>query len=132
MKLYAIKRKSDGKFYRIQNWNYFLNAGVSLDRATEFSVKPAALYRTPDGVVRNLRKLCSVPYWDETPPKGVCSAVAQGWREVGWRDFNPKLLALYSISILEVAVSSTSDVECEQFCTVEDVAGAPLSSREKG
>jgi hypothetical protein len=131
MRLYLIKRKSDGLFFGNINGAYIVNQGASRDSAEYWSAKPQCLLKTPDGVAANLRRLCSEPYWDTTPPPKVCSAVAAGWKELAWRNFDPSNLDLYEVVVLDVDLISVTATPAQDFVQTAAIASAPLTSRER-
>lgn len=131
MRLYLIKRMSDGLFFGNINGAYMVNQGVDRDSAEYWASKPQCLLKTPEVVAANLRRLCSEPYWDTTPPPGVCAAVAAVWKELAWRDFDPSKLDLYEIVVLDVDVISATATPAREFIQTEAVADAPLTRWER-
>ena len=128
MRLYLIKRRSDKKFYVGINGHYALNADVS---GHQWSEKPGTFFRTPDGIARNLRKLCSEPYWNTTPPPKVCAAVAARWKEVAWRKFDGRKLKKYEVVIMDVDVISMTATPATEFCQIEAIRSQPINKFER-
>ena len=127
MRLYLIKRKSDGLFYVNINGYYQANTGNRL----EYWSNKGRFLRTPDGVAANLRKLCSEPYFNETPPKGVCAAVARDWSELAWRNFNETRLEIFEVVVMDVDVISMKSTPATEFIQVDAIKSAPLNRTER-
>jgi hypothetical protein len=128
MRLYLIKRRSDKAFLRSVNPHYSIHTGKD---QSEWSENPAYMLRSPDGVVANLRKLCSEPYWDHEAPKGVCKGVADRWKEVAWRNFDPEKLKLYEVVTIDVDVIRMQATPAHHFAQIDAVASAPLTKKER-
>ncbi len=118
MRLYLIKRKSDGSFLRTLDAHYSLHSGQD---KTAWSYKPQQMLRTPDGVAMNLRKLCSEPFWDGEWPH----------REIGWRNFNEDHLDLYEVVCMDVDVISMKATPARHFAQVEAIKSIPVTKRER-
>jgi len=117
MKLYTIRRKSDGKFYITSHGHYAINTGKP---QYEFATSPSHFLKTPDGVRGNLVKLCSEPYFCTIPPKGVCAGVARNWKELRWRNFDPAKLDLYEVMETYVALFSQTVLPANNFMKMEE------------
>ena len=128
MRLFMIKRKSDRKFFVGINGYYMLHASVD---GQSWSAKPGVFFRTPDGVAANLRRLCSEPYWQTEAPKGICPAVARGWREVGWRDFDESKLGAYDIVMMDVDILSMKATPATEFVQISAIRSVPLNTFER-
>lgn len=131
MRLYLIKRTSDGKFFGGVNGNYMLVSGADMDSASYWSHKPQMLLKTPDGVAANLRRLCSEPFWNTTPPKGVLDRIAVNWRELAWHNFDAAKLDLYEIVCMDVDVISMTATPASEFIQPEAIASIPLSKADR-
>lgn len=114
MKLYLIKRISDGKFF------------VSTDGNGReyFAEKPAMFLKTPDGVASNLRRLCSEYYkWF---PDGKRTFV---WYKA-WRNFNPEKLTDFEIVVMDVDIISMTATPAADFVQPEAIESAKVSRFE--
>ena len=131
MRLYLIKRASDGKFFGGINGHYMLIRKVSRETATYWSDKPQMLLKTPDGVAANLRRLCSEPYWDMTPPAGLCASIKSNWRELAWKDFDAAKLDQFEIVVMDVDVISMTATPAREFIQPEAIANTPLSKADR-
>lgn len=120
MRLYTIRRKSDGKYLRKINGHYQLVSGRTREEANEWSVGIAYLLKTADGVRSNILKLCSEPYWDTKAPDGVLPAIAKTWKAVGWRNFDRSLADLYEVVSMDVTVNSQDYLPCHHFLKVSE------------
>jgi hypothetical protein len=118
MKLYLIKRRSDGKFLRTLDVHYSLHSGQD---KTAWSDTPQMLLKTPDGVVGNLRKLCSEPYFDGKWP----------YREVAWRNFDVDKLDRFEVVCMDVDVISMTATPAKEFAQIEAIARVPLTRKER-
>jgi len=127
MRLYAIRRKSDGKFYVSAMGGYAIHTGKP---QYQFATKPSQFLRTPDGVAGNLRKLCSDPYYDTTPPIGLSNRITN-WRELAWRNFDASKLDLYEVVITDVDIISTTATPAAEFVQLSAIADIPLTRRER-
>lgn len=132
MRLYTIRRKSDGKYLRKINGHYQLHSGKPRDEANEWADAVAYLLRTPDGIRANIIKLCSEPYWNTVAPSGVCTSLKETWRELAWRNFDVTLTALYEVVIMETTINSETAVSCRYFLTEEDTAASGSGDNPKG
>lgn len=119
MRLYLIKRKADGSYLRALETHYSLHTGQD---KTAWSDTPQYMLRTADGVAKNLRKLCSEPYW--TRYEGFI-------REIGWRNFDPEKLKLFEIVVMDVDVISMKATPAEHFAQVEKISNIPLTKEER-
>lgn len=128
MRLYTIKRKSDGKFYVSAMGYYAINTG---NPQYQFASRPSQFLKTPDGVAGNLRKLCSEPYWEKRAPAGVSPSIAEKWNELAWRNFDASKLSLYEVVVLDVDVISMTATPAESFVQIEAIENAPLTKRER-
>lgn len=118
MRLYSIKRKSDGKFYVSAMGRYAILSGKP---QYQFATKPAQFLKTPDGVTGNLRKLCSEPYRDE----------AERLYELEWRNFDASKLELYEIVMMDVDIISMTATPAQDFVQIDAIEGVPLLRRER-
>jgi len=118
MRLYSIKRKSDGKFYVSAQGSYAIHSGRE---QYQFATKPSQFLKTPDGVAGNLRKLCSIPYRDER----------EKWPEVEWGNFEASKLELYEVLMMDVDIISMTATPAEKFIQIEAIERVPLSRRER-
>lgn len=128
MRLYLIKRKSDGKFLCGINSGYSVHTG---NLEASWSGKPGTFLKTPDGIARNLRRLCSTPYYDRTPPPGLSPACRPFWKEVGWRDFDAAKLSLYVVVMMDVDLVSMTATPAQDFVQLEAIENQPLTRRER-
>ena len=128
MRLYCIRRKLDGKFFVSAQGHYSVASGREQHH---FATKPSQFLRTPDGVAGNLRKLCSTPYWSNEAPEGVHPAIAKGWKELAWTNFDPLKLELYEVVITSVSIFKAETVSADRFIQVESIMNAPLTARER-
>lgn len=129
MRLYLIKRKSDRKFFVSVNAHYMLiRPGVD---GEYWSDKPQTFLKTPDGVAGNLRKLCSEPFWDTEPPKGISPRLVDGWAEIGWRNFDAAKLADFEVVVMDVDVISMKATPATDFVQIEAIESRPLNRRER-
>ncbi|MEM1363598.1 MAG: hypothetical protein AAGF94_18130 [Pseudomonadota bacterium] len=123
MRLYMIRRASDGMFLRKIEGSYTVRSGV--DRHA-WSKSPAYLLRTPDGVAMNLRKLCSEPFtWRGETPAGY------GYSEIAYRNFDEAKMELFEVICLEVDLVKMSVVPASKFAQVDAVADIPLNRHER-
>ncbi len=129
MRLYLIKRVSDGKFFVNINGHWML-ANPNVD-GTYWSDKPQTFLKTPEGVAGNLRKLCSEPYYDTEAPEGICPRVAVGWKELSWKNFEESQLEAYEVVCMDVDVISMTATPALEFIQVEAIANRPLSRKER-
>ncbi len=130
MRLYLIKRRSDGQFFvNINGYSMLVNPG-RLKWAQQWSDK-GRFMRTPDGVAGNLRKLCSEPYWNTNPPKGVCKAVTKGWKEVAWHKFEGRRLKAYEIVTMDVDILSMKATPATEFIQIDAIRSKPLNKFER-
>jgi hypothetical protein len=88
------------------------------------------LWRTPDGIIANLRKLCSKAYFDRTRPPGLSPNI-KVWAEVGWRDFDPARLSELEIVAFDVDVISAQSIPVADFTQMDAIQNAPLNRRER-
>jgi len=128
MRLYMIQRKSDREFFVGVNGHYILASGKD---GQTWTGKAGRFFRTPDGVAGNLRRLCSQPYWNFNPPPGVCPAVANGWREVAWHDFDARKLDAYEVVTMEVDILSMKACPASEFVQIDAIQSAPLNKFER-
>ena len=131
MRLYFIKRNHDGKFFCGINGHYILQGGVAHEVGQSWAEEPQLFLKTADGIAKNLRRLCSIPYWHITPPAGVCAGVAYKWRELSWKDFDEKKLRLYSVVAMDVNVLSVTATPANEFIQIDAISGAKLSRADK-
>lgn len=118
MRLYIIKRKSDKKFLRSLEAYWSVNTGQN---KTAWSDKPQMLLRSPDGVAKNLRKLCSVPTLDRTVK----------WPEIEWSDFDASKLELYEVVSMDVDVIAMTATPATSFAQIEKIESIPISRQER-
>lgn len=128
MRLYLIKRRSDRKFFGTINGHYILHSGQD---GEYWSDKPQTFLKTPEGVAGNLRRLCSEPFWDTEPPKGISSALRNGWKELAWRNFDGRKLKKYEIVAMDVDVLAMSAMPASEFIQIEAIRSRPLSRKER-
>ncbi len=128
MRLYLIKRRSDKKFFVAIHGHWALNTKYHPE---VWSDKPQTFFRTPEGIAGNLRKLCSTPYWDREAPPGVCAAVAEGWKEIAWRDFDAEKLNQFEVVAMDIDILSMSATPASEFVQTEAIATRPLTKRER-
>ena len=105
MKLYLIKRCSDGAFFRSREAHYSLHVGKD---KSAWSDTPQMMLRTPDGIVGNLRKLCSDPYCNKERPY-----------RIGWKNFREEDLGMYEVICLHVDVLSMTATPAKDFIQTE-------------
>ena len=126
MRLYLIKRKSDGLFFVNINGHYSIHTGKSEQHWSD----KGRFFRTPDGVVGNLRKLCSTPYFDTSRPEGLSPKITN-WREIGWKDFDAEKLSFYNVVSMDVDIISMTAKPAAEFAQVSAIETAPLNRRER-
>ena len=126
MRLYMIKRKTDGKFYVNINGHYSTHTGKS---EQSWSDKGRFL-RTPDGVAGNLRKLCSEPFYDTTRPAGLSKNITN-WQELAWRYFDATKLEQYEVVMMDVDVISMTATPATEFAQIEAIEHSPLTRAER-
>lgn len=126
MRLYMIKRKTDGLFYVNINGHYSVHTGKSEQHWSD----KGRFLRTPDGVAGNLRKLCSEPYFDTTRPDGLSPNI-NDWRELSWRNFEPLKLIAYEIVMMDVDVISMTATPATDFVQIDAIENTPLNRRER-
>lgn len=116
MKLYAIKRTEDGKYYTC--WGGYCGP--------TFSSEPT-FWRTPDGVAVNLRKLCSEHYL------GTAIFGTMKFKQTvnAWRNFDENKMKLYEVIVIEVDMVSMLAVPAVDFAQPEAVAAASIQHEEK-
>ena len=124
MRLYLIKRHSDGLFFVNINGHWMLTNPVKAGDGQYWSAKSQQMWKTPDGIVSNLRKLCSEPYWDITPPHGLSAALGPGWKKLAWYKFDKQKLKLYDVVIMDVDVLATIATPATEFVQIEKIAFA--------
>lgn len=122
MRLYLIKRRPDGLFFGNINGHWMLHNPKGAGDGQYWSSKPQMLLKTPDGIVGNLRKLCSKPYWDTKVPAGVSPAVGRGWKVLAWKDFDERKLKAYEVVIMDVDVLTTTATPAAEFVQIEAFA----------
>lgn len=127
MRLYSIKRKSDGKFYISAMGHYSVHTG---EPQYNFGNKPSQFLKTPDGVAGNLRKLCSEPYFDKTRPNGLSPNITN-WSELSWRNFDASKLELYEVVMMDVDVISMTATPASEFVQISKIESSPLTRRER-
>lgn len=127
MRLYSIKRISDGKFYVSAMGHYATHTGKD---QYQFATKPSQFLKTPDGVAGNLRKLCSKPYYDKTRPAGLSKNITN-WEELAWRDFDASKLELYEVVMMDVDIISMTATPAQDFVQIDAIENTPLSRRER-
>lgn len=120
MRLYTIKRVSDGMYLRKIEGHYSRHVGQDKNA---WSLTPAYMLRTPDGVAMNLRKLCSVPCYPEAQ-RPFCS-------EIEWRDFDPDRLSEFEVVVMEVDVVSSKTMPAADFAQIDKIASIPLTRTER-
>lgn len=120
MRLFMIKRRSDKWFLRKVEGHY--SAHVGQDK-NAWSETPAYMLRTADGVAANLRKLCSVPYYEDESPRIV--------QELQWKDFDASKLDLFEVVCMDVDVISMSATPAKEFAQVEAIENIPLTRKER-
>ena len=129
MRLYLIRRRSDGRFFvSINGFQKLIRPHVD---AQYWSYRAQYFFKTADGVAGNLRKLCSAPYWNTKAPPGVAPQVAAGWGEVAWKDFDASKLERFEIVTTEVDILSTTTTLASKFIQIEAIANHPLNSFER-
>ena len=121
MRLYLIKRKTDGAFLRKVEGHY--SAHVGQDK-NAWSETPAYMLRTPDGVAANLRKLCSTPYYDPDLPRR--------WKELQWKNFDGSKLDQFEVICMDVDIVSMTAMPAKDFAQIEAIETIPLTRRERG
>ena len=119
MRLYLIKRKSDGMFLRKVEGHY--SAHVGQDK-NAWSGSPAYMLRTADGVAMNLRKLCSEPYTRRD---------RWGFGQIEWRNFDADKLSLFEVVVMDVDIISMTATPAEHFAQVEAIESIPLTRAER-
>lgn len=129
MRLYLIKNKSDKKFFVSINGHWMM-CNDKVD-GQYWSEKPQTFLKTPEGVAGNLRKLCSKPYWSYEVPSGVCPAVAVGWKELAWGDFDDRKLEAYEVVIMDVDVISMKATPATEFVQIDAIKNQPLTRSER-
>lgn len=102
MNLYTIKRISDGRFFISTN-------GLG----TPFFCRSPCFWKTPDSVWINLKRLCSeyAPFKDWF-----------GTSQKDWINFNPVLLKLYQVIVLEVDLVNVTAVPAVDFVVPDKLA----------
>lgn len=128
MKLYLIKRKLDGKFFVNVNGSWAIHCGHD---GQSWSHNSQRLFKTPEGVAGNLRKLCSEPYWHTEPPARVCEAIKRGWRELRWENFDARRLDQFDVVITEVNILSTRTTPAAEFIQLSAIENAPLCRADR-
>jgi hypothetical protein len=118
MKLYLIKRTSDGAFLRKIEGHYSAHTGQDKNAWSE---TPAYMLRTPDGIAKNLRKLCSTPFY----PKGDWS------KELCWKDFDADRLSQFEIVCMDVDIVSMTATPATAFAQVSAIEAAPITRAER-
>lgn len=117
-----IKRVSDGMYLRKIEGHYSRHTGQDKNA---WSVTPAYMLRTPDGVAMNLRKLCSRPcYYEDQDRNGFC-------REIDWRDFDAAKLEQFEVVVMQVNVVDTHTVPAADFAQIDKIASIPLTRAER-
>lgn len=101
MKLYTIKRISDGKFF------------ISTDGrgALYFSPSPT-FWKTPESIWANLKRICS----DYAPIKGW-----MGFPKKDWANFDPEKIDLYEVIVMEVDLVNVTAIPAKEFVQVEKI-----------
>lgn len=122
MRLYLIKRRSDGKFFGNINGHWILHARGDVD-GQYWSDKPQTFFKTPEGVAGNLRRLCSEPYWYQ--------ADRTRWTELAWRNFDESKLAAYEIVTMDVDVLSMKATPATEFIQIDAIRSQPLTRAER-
>ena len=120
MRLFMIKRRADKAFLRKVEGHYSAHTGQDKNAWSE---TPAYMLRTADGVAANLRKLCSVPYYDPDDPAR--------WKELQWKDFDAGKLDLFEVVCMDVDVISMTATPAKEFAQVEAIENIPLTRRER-
>lgn len=126
MRLYLIKRTTDGKFYVNINGHYSVHTGKSEQHWSD----KGRFFRTPDGVAGNLRKLCSEPYFCTERPKGLSPRITD-WSELAWRNFDPEKLAVYEVVMMDVDIISMTATPAIAFAQVDAIEATPLTRKER-
>lgn len=121
MRLFLIKRKSDGAFLRKIEGHY--SAHVRQDK-NAWSETPAYMLRTPDGIAANLRKLCSTPYYPTDESRWY-------FNELQWKDFDASRLDLYDVISMDVDIVNMTVTPAQEFAQVEAIENTPLTRRER-
>ena len=121
MRLFLIKRRSDGAFLRKIEGHY--SAHVEQDK-NAWSDSPAYMLRTPDGIAANLRKLCSVPYYPATDEPWF-------FHELQWKDFDAAKLDLFDVICMDVDIVNMTATPAAEFAQVEAIERVPLTRRER-
>lgn len=111
MKLYLIKRVSDGLFFT-----------VFYGREPRFSDKPGVMFRTPDGVASNLHRLCAEPY-----------SVRDSWgfTQTDWKNFDGRKLKSYEIVVMDVDIISMTAVPATDFIQLDAIKTARKSRMDR-
>lgn len=118
MRLFIIRRKADGMYLRKIAGHYSAYRGQDKNAWSEI---PAYMLRTPDGVAANLRKLCSVPYYEDS----------RSWTELQWRNFDATKLKLFEVICMDVDVISMTATPAYEFAQIEAIENIPLTRKER-
>lgn len=121
MRLYFIRRKSDGMFLRKIEGHYSDHVGQ--DR-NAWSDKPAYILRTPEGVLANLRKLCSTPYYPKLEP-------GQRFNELQWKDFDPQKLYDLEVVSADIKIIAMDVTPAMDFSQIKAIENVPLTKMER-
>lgn len=111
MKLYLIKRVSDGKFFT-----------VFYGREPRFSDKPGVMFRTPDGVASNLHRLCADP---------VSVRDRFGFSQTDWINFDGRKLKSYAVVVMDVDIVSMTAVPATDFIQIDAIKTAKKSVMDR-
>lgn len=126
MRLYLIKRKTDGMFYVNINGYYSIRTGNSEQHWSD----KGRFFRTPEGVAGNLRKLCSEPYFCKERPDGLSTRITN-WEELAWRNFDKSKLNEYEIVTMDVDIISMTATPATKFVQIDAIKNAPLTRKER-
>lgn len=107
MILYMIQRKSDDHHFVSMQGYYSAHSGM--DKTYWRGDGLGTMFRTPEGVAKNLKRLCCVPRFEDSRPQHRLT------HKVEWQDYNPDKLKLYRVVLLDVVINGKQTLGANNF-----------------